>query len=95
MIRKTTCTCSEQQLDRVGCDCGHAYQLAAEAAGKRWAEGLKVGDEFAGAAPAAESYGYAHTADERSAFIGGALPVLERRGVWTKPDGLTITRIGE
>jgi hypothetical protein len=69
-------------------ECGTAY-----AAGRDWADALKAGDKFEGAAPeAAKRY---DSATEQSMFIAGALTILDERALYIAmgEEGSTISRI--
>jgi hypothetical protein len=72
----------------IASECGTAY-----AAGRDWANALKAGDKFEGAAPEATKRYNDET--EQSMFIAGAMKVLDERALYIAmgEGGSTITRI--
>jgi hypothetical protein len=69
-------------------ECGTAY-----AAGRDWADALRAGDKFEGAAPeAAKRY---NNEIEQSMFSAGAMKVLDERALYIAmgEEGTTIARI--
>ncbi|HKV44615.1 MAG TPA: hypothetical protein VJT32_08080 [bacterium] len=66
-----------------------AAMSRAHDAGRAWANGLRVGDRFLGAGPAADEQGFSD-ACLRSIFIQAALVILERKVVMTSMDGILV-----
>lgn len=67
----------------------------AHIAGMNWANGLKVGDRFLGASPAALALGYQRNSMEHRLFVNAALDVLMNLTLHTTMDDQNIiTKIG-
>lgn len=73
---------SETETDRL-------HRAAKE--GKAWATGLKIGDRFAGAIPAARERGFADHTLEQAVFVSIALNNLPH--IYVAPHSLVIARI--
>lgn len=63
--------------------------VRANDAGRAWANGLREGDRFLGAGPAADEQGFSEPRLRRI-FIQAALVVLERKVVSTDMNGILV-----
>lgn len=63
---------------------------AAQDAGRSWALGLKKGQRYLGASPAATGQGYVSNTPEHRLFIDSALDVLMAARIITDTEGIMV-----